>query len=563
MTAIASSRTTRADTHALDREVILSGLRSIAHEMAVTVANCAISQVVRDSLDFSTAVFDARGRTVAQGLSIPLHLGAMPTALEHVRASVRDPVRAGDVFLLNDPDQGGMHLPDIFVFRPVFADAATDEPALWIGCVAHHADIGGRFPGGNAVDGTHIYEEGLQLPPMRVVRDGVFDDNVRRIIERNVRIPAVVWTDLSAQLAALADAEERCRELLARHGPATVEAAIGAAVDRTHTYARQVIADLPDGTWSFTDHIEGDMEGIGRDLAIVCRLTIDGDRATFDFDGSARQVSVAINATESFTRAAVLTAFLATFESPELELNHGLYEALDIVVPPGTILAGRRPAPRAARGITGFRTIDTVLGVLAQVVPERVMAAGDGGATMLSVGMDEPDGSSRVLVDFLCGAWGGRPAADGLDGASALGANLANVPIEELEANFPVRFRRYGFMAGTGGDGRHRGGLASVREFEFLGSRAVLSIRSDRRRHPPYGLLGGQPGAPSGNWLNPDTEPRSLPTKGTWRIVAGDVVRHVTAGGGGYGPAAERAPEARALDLVQGKIVSPDRHDRG
>lgn len=558
MTATRPARgASRRGSRALEHEVVLRGLRSIAHEMAVTVANCAISQVVRDSLDFSTAVFDAEGRTVAQGLSIPLHLGAMPTALAHVRAGLREPASPGDVFLLNDPDQGGMHLPDVFVFRPVFADDDADAPALWVGCVAHHADIGGRFPGGNAVDGTHIFEEGLQLPPMRVVRAGVFDDNVRRILERNVRIPAVVWTDLSAQLAALADAEERCATLLGRHGVDEVQAAIAAAVDRTRAFARRVIEDLPNGTWSFTDHIEGDMEGMGGDLAIVCRLTIAGDRATFDFAGSADQVPLAVNATESFTRAAVLTAFLATFDAPELELNQGLYEALDIRVPAGSVLAARRPAPRAARGITGFRTIDVVLGVLAQVVPDQAMAAGDGGATMVSVGIDDGAGASRILVDFLCGAWGGRPTADGLDGASALGANLANVPIEELEANFPVRFRRYGFVPDTGGDGRHRGGLASVREFEFLGETGVLSIRSDRRRHPPYGLFGGAPGAPSGNWLNPDTAPRLLPTKGTWTIVTGDVVRHVTAGGGGYGAPADRDPGARRIDVELGKTSAP------
>jgi N-methylhydantoinase B len=538
---------------ALDREVILHGLRSIAHEMAVTVANCAISQVVRDSLDFSTAVFDAEGRTVAQGLSIPLHLGAMPEALQAVRSSLRSPVSPGDVFLLNDPDQGGMHLPDVFVFRPVFVPR-DDTPLLWLGCVAHHADIGGRFPGGNAVDGTHIFEEGLQLPPMRVVRRGVFDENVRLIIERNVRLPAVVWTDLSAQLAALTQAEARCLDLVQRHGAGRIEGAVAWAVDRTGAYVRSLVASLPDGTWTSTDHIDGDMAALGADLSIVCRLTIDGEVARFDFAGSSTQVGVAINATESFTRAAVFTAFLGVFDAPEMELNQGLYDALDISIPAGTILAGRRPAPRAARGITGFRTVDTVMAVLAQVVPERVMAAGDGGATMISVGMDEPDGSSKVLVDFLCGAWGGRANADGLDGASALGANLANVPIEEIEANFPVRYRRYGFVPDTGGDGRHRGGLASVREFEFLGEEGVLSIRSDRRRHPPYGLMGGAPGAPSTNLLNPDTEPLELATKGTWTLKQGDVLRHVTAGGGGFGLPSERDPTLRAQDLREGKV---------
>ena len=177
---------------------------------------------------------------------------------------------------------------------------------------------------------------------------------------------------------------------------------------------------------------------------------------------------------------------------------------------------------------------------------------------MLSVGVDTPDGSSDVLVDFLCGAWGGRPGADGLDGASALGANLANVPVEELEASFPVRFVRYALVPNSGGDGQHRGGLASVREFEFLADRGVLSIRSDRRRHPPYGLAGGAPGAPSENWLNPEADATLLPTKGTWQLTSGDVVRHVTAGGGGYGLPADRAPDARRRDLTEGKVVPVD-----
>lgn len=545
----------RAAGNALEREVVLNGLRSIAHEMAVTVANCAISQVVRDSLDFSTAVFDGEGRTVAQGLSIPLHLGAMPAALEHVRSQFDRP-ESGSVFMLNDPDQGGMHLPDIFVFRPVF-DEEGSSPVLWLGCVAHHSDIGGRFPGGNAVDGTHIYEEGLQLPPMQVVSRGTFDRNVRKIIERNVRLPATVWTDLSAQMAALTQAEDRCRTLLRRHGVGAVQAAVDAAVARTRTYVERLVAELPDGSWTFEDHIDGDLTGLDGDLRIRCRLSIEGSRAVFDFTGSSSQVPVAINSTESFTRAAVLTAFLAVFDAPELDLNQGLYDAIEVSIPGGTILAGRRPAPRAARGITGFRAIDAVIGVLADVVPEKVMAAGDGGATMMSLGIEDEDGSSRVMVDFLCGAWGGRRTADGLDGASALGANLANVPIEEIEALFPVRFRRYGFVPGTGGDGRHRGGLASIREFEFLGERAVLSIRSDRRFHPPYGLRGGRAGAPSTNVLNPDTEAVMLPTKGTWTINCGDVVRHITAGGGGYGPPEERAIEHRIRDRQEGKIDDP------
>lgn len=555
----------QAVDNALVMETVLSGLRSIAHEMAVTLANCAISQVVRDNLDFSTAVFDAQGTTIAQGLSIPLHLGAMPAALAEVRARFRDDVRPGDVYLLNDPDQGGMHLPDIFVFRPVFVGASDGAPAaddgrggpeLWLGCVAHHADVGGRFPGGNAVDGTHIFEEGLQLPPMRVVREGVFDDNVRAMIARNVRIPAVVWTDLSAQLAALADAEMRSLALIDRFGLPRVQAAILRDIERTERYVRELIGALPDGSWQFTDYIDGDFSGLDGDLRIVCTLSIDGERAVFDFTGSSPQVPVAINATESFTRAATLTAFLAAFSATELRFNDGLYRALDVVVPEASLLAGRRPSPRAARGITGFRTIDTVLGVLAQVVPDRVMAAGDGGATMISIGTVEADGVSRVMVDFLCGAWGARPDADGLDGTSALGANLANVPIEELEANFPVRFVRYGLVPGSGGAGRFRGGLASIREFVFLGDEGVLSIRSDRRRHRPYGLAGGGAGAASENWMNPDAETaRMLATKGTWRVTRGDVVRHVTAGGGGWGLAEEREPAARVTDVRLGKVV--------
>lgn len=543
---------TRAVDDPIIFEVVKNAFIALADELAITVVRTAHSQVVRDSMDFSTAICDARGRVVAQGLGIPLHLGAIPDAMAALLAKYGGDVNPGDVFILNDPDEGGMHLPDVFVIKPAFSD---DELIGYAACVAHYADIGGRVPGGNAVDSTEIYQEGLQIPLLKLYDRGRPDETLIALLMRNVRIPEVVRGDLDAQLAACHTGEAGLRELVRRYSATDVQTLAERILDYTEGMVRDEIAELPDGDYSFEDHIDDDGFGSGP-IRLHVKLTIEGDSLTADFNGTAGQARSALNGTASFAKSAVYTALKCVL-SEEIPSNAGFYRPISVVTPPGSILNPRRPAARAARGLTGFRAVDAVLGALGQAVPRQVPAAGEGGATMIAIGGTGSGHRPFVFVDFMCAGWGGRPDSDGIDGVSALAANLANVPVEEIELYHPVRVCRYGFVPDTGGAGRWRGCLAVVRELELRERAGLLQVRSDRRRFRPYGLAGGREGTPSSNILNPGPDERLLPTNTTTEIVAGDVFRHVTAGGGGYGDPAERDLERVLADVLDEKI-SPE-----
>ena len=548
----ATATTERVTVDPITREVISNGLTSLANEMAVVVVRTAHSQVVRDSLDFSTAVFDPAGRVVAQGLAIPLHLGAMPDALSKIMDRHAGSILDGDVFVLNDPDEGGMHLPDIFMFKAVFVDG---EILGWVGCIAHHADMGGRVAGSNAVDSREIYAEGLQIPILKLYEAGVENETLSSIIARNVRLPAIVMGDIRAQLSSINVGERGMRKLVAEYGRDVLTATFDDILDYTEGIVRAEIARLPDGTYSFDDYIDDDGFGSGP-IRISATVEIEGDRLHVDFEGTGGQVLSALNATTSFTRASVFAAFLCVTTETEILNNDGLYRAITVTVPEGSILNPRRPAPRAARGLTGFRVIDAVIGALHKAVPDRCFAAGEGGPTMISIGTVDPDGVSHVFVDFVCGGWGGRQTQDGVDAISPIGANLANVPVEQIERDYEIIVDEYSFLPDTGGPGANRGCLSIVRQLRFLGDWGVLSIRSDRRDHPPYGLDGGLPGHPSLNILNPGRPDETLlPTKFTRDIEHGDVLRHVTAGGGGVGIPADRSAGLIAHDLKEGKIT--------
>ena len=536
----------------ITREVISNGLTSLANEMAVVVVRTAHSQVVRDSLDFSTAVFDPQGRVVAQGLAIPLHLGAMPDALSQIMERHAGSIADGDVFVLNDPDEGGMHLPDIFMFKAVFVEG---EILGWVGCIAHHADMGGRVAGSNAVDSREIYAEGLQIPILKLYEAGVENETLSSIIAKNVRLPAIVMGDIRAQLSSINVGERGLRKLVAEHGRDVLLATFDDILDYTEGIVREEIARIPDGTYSFDDYIDDDGFGSGP-IRISARVDIEGDRLHVDFDGTGGQVLSALNATTSFTRASVYAAFLCVTPKTEILNNDGLYRAITVTVPEGSILNPRRPAPRAARGLTGFRVIDAVIGALHKAVPERCFAAGEGGPTMISIGTVDPDGVSHVFVDFVCGGWGGRRTQDGVDAISPIGANLANVPVEQIERDYEIMVDEYSLLPDTGGPGANRGCLSIARQLRFLGDWGILSIRSDRRDHPPYGLDHGLPGHPSLNILNPGRPDETLlPTKFTRDIKHGDVLRHVTAGGGGVGVPMDRSASLIAHDLEEGKIT--------
>lgn len=534
-------------------EVFRNAVSSLADEMAITILRTAHSQIVASSMDFSAALCDPEGRVVAQANTCPVHLGSIPDAMEAVLDNFADSIRPGDVFILNDPDQGGMHLPDIFAVAPAF----TDEQTL-IGfavTVVNHTDVGGWAAGSMAVQSTSIFAEGVQIPPSRLVDSGTLNETFLALILRNVREPALLRGDLSAQLAACHAGGEGLRELARRHGRGGLADLTDELLDYSETLLRAKLAEAPDGIYAFEDFIDDD--GLGSPpIPFRVQVTISGGALHLDFTGSSPQVASALNATTSFTRSASYAAVQGALGS-DIPANSGFYRPFSFVIPEASILNARRPSARGARGLVAYRIIDTVLGALAPVFPHSVPAAGDGGPDSVAIGITAPDGSSAVLWDILCGAWGARPDRDGVDGISPLGANLANTPVEELERSGHVRIDGYGFLPDTGGPGRWRGGLATFRDMTVLHAEAAVQIRSDRRLHLPYGLHGGAQGTPSLNVLNRGTsQEKILPAKVVTTLTRGDRHRHVTAGGGGHGDPFARDPDRVLQDVLDEKVTA-------
>lgn len=532
-------------------EVFKNAVSGLADEMAITILRTAHSQIVAESMDYSAALCDAGGEVVAQANTIPVHLGSIPEAMSAILRAFGDEIADGDVYVLNDPDDGGMHLPDVFAVMPVFLERDLIGFAV---TVANHADIGGWAPGSMSVQSTTIFAEGLQLPPTRLVSGGWLDEGIMRIILRNVREPELFRGDLESQLAACTTGALGIRALAAQHGVAGYRDLCHDLLDYSETRLRESLAHATAGSYEFEDHLDDD--GLTDEpVTFRVRATLSADGLLFDFTGTSAQVGSALNATESFTKSACYAAVQAALGG-EVPPNSGMYRALSFVIPEASILKGRRPAARGARGLTGHRLIDVALGVLAKVFPGRIPAGGDGGPNSLAIGIVDETGASRVVWDVMCGAWGARSDKDGIDGASSLGANLANTPIEELERSGLVRVEGYGLLPDTGGPGRFRGGLSVFRDVRLLDEKALLQVRSDRRRFLPYGLAGAKSGSPSLNVLTlPDGEERLLPTKPNLMIERGASHRHVTAGGGGYGDPLTRDPQLVLRDVIAEKVT--------
>jgi N-methylhydantoinase B len=532
-------------------ELFKNAIFSIADEMALTIVRTTYSGVLKDNMDFSTAFADADGKLVAQGLTLPGHLGSIPTALAATMRHYGDDMQPGDIFILNDPFDGGMHLPDIFVFQPLFADG---QRVAFAATVCHHTDVGGRVAGSNASDSTEIYQEGLRIPPLKLYEAGKRNETLMALIEKNVRVPVKVFGDLRAQLAACHIAERQFAELIQRHGIDTVTRYMQDIIDYAERLTRAALRTLPDGVFSFEDWIDDDGIDFGEPIRLFVTLTKHGDTLHADWTGSSPQVKGAINNTLSFTKAATYCAVRSVLPS-NIPNNEGVFRAIEVTAPPGTIAHAVLPAACAARGLTGFRMVDCCFGALAKMVPDQVFAASDGGNTGISIGGYDVNRNPFIYVDFTCGTWGGRPFADGLDGNANLFANMASTSVEVTEAEHPLQLLAYEFIPDKAGAGKYRGGTPYRRDYRFLEAEGILQVRSDRRTFRPYGLYGGYPGKPSWNYLNPDGENRLLESKVTMTIKRGDVFRHEVAGAGGWGDPLERDPAAVVKD-VRNELIS-------
>ncbi len=532
-------------------ELFKNALLAIADEMALTILRTAYSGVLKDNMDYSTALADGEGRTIAQGLTLPGHLCSFPDALEATLRRYGDRMQPGDVYCLNDPFEGGMHLPDVFVLKPIFWEG---ERIAFAATICHQTDVGGRVAGSNAADSTEIYQEGLRIPPVKLYDRGEPNETLFRLIEKNVRLPVRVLGDLRAQLSACHIAEQAFLRLVERHGAKPVKAYMEEILDYTERLTRAAVRALPDGEWSFEDWIDDDGIEVGKPIRLKVTFRKHGDTLVADWTGTSPQVKGAINNTASYTKAATYTC-LKSVISHDVPSNSGFYRAIEVIVPAGTIANAVLPAASAARGLTGFRMIDCGFGALAQMLPDRVLAAGEGGNTGVSIGGYYPDRRPFIFVEFVCSAWGARPWADGLDGNANLMANMCLPSAEVTETEQPVEIVCCEFIQDSGGAGKHRGGMSVRRAYRLREAEAVLQVRSDRRAFCPYGLYGGQPGRPSLNLMNPGTADRLLPAKLTMTRRRGEVFCHEQPGTGGWGDPLERDP-ARVLRDVRNEFVS-------
>jgi len=539
-------------------EVFRNAFETIADQMALILMRTAYSPIVRDAMDFSTALCDAQGRNLAQGLTTPMHLGSFFDAMQHLIGQYAGRIDSGDVFIGNDPYlASGQHLPDIYVVQPLFHAGCL---CGWAATIAHHVDVGGLVPGSNSLAAVEIHQEGLRLPFLKLRSRDVEDRGLMELIAANVRVPDQVLGDIRAQVSACHAGKTEFAALLERHGMDTVLGYGDALQAYAERRARAAIASIPDGTYRFEDHIDG----LGENpVPVIFRVTVTvrGDEIDVDWSGTSPQVRGGINAPLSFCKSNVYAA-LRSIMPTDVPNCHGYTLPIHVSAPEASVLNARYPAPCGARGITGYRIVDCLFGALAQAVPDRVAADGAGGSTLPSFS-GWVGARNFVFSECVMGTWGATSTHDGQEGVPHMASNQANVPVEMIEADYPIRIERYGYVADTGGAGRFRGGLAVEREYRILSSDVYFGVRSDKALHAPHGLQGGAPGALASNLLRRDDTEQQLPPMPVepFTLQAGDVFQHRMAGGGGYGNALEREPERVRADAIDGKVSIHHAHD--
>ena len=544
-------------TDPITLEIFKNLFISVAEEMGVTLGRTAYSPNIKERRDFSCACFLADGQMIAQAAHIPVHLGAMPAS---VRAALSTFAvwAVGDLVVLNDPYLGGTHLPDITMVSPVFVGEA-EAPSFFVASRAHHADVGGMSPGSMPL-ASEIYQEGLIIPPVKLVEAGRTNQAVLDIILRNVRTPDERRGDLAAQMAAHRVGEQRLREIVARYSLEETLHYARSLLAYAERLTRAAIARIPAGVYTFIDEMDDDgmhnaqcsmlnsallrfgdyrnqypIPNEQRRPQIRVSVTVQGDSMTVDFTGSSPAVVGPLNAVRAITESA--TWYVARcVAGSDVPVNSGAFAPVRVVVPKGSFLDADPPHAVAAGNVeTSQRLVDAVLGALAKALPNLIPAASQGTMNNLTIGgFDAERGAPFVYYETIGGGAGAGPAGDGLAGVHVHMTNTLNTPVEALEYTYPFRVRRYALRQGSGGAGRHRGGDGLVREIEFL-CPAAVTILSERRRTAPYGLGGGEPGARGCNVLIRDGEEQELPGKVEAQVKAGDMLSLRTPGGGGWG----------------------------
>jgi N-methylhydantoinase B len=513
-------------------EIMKHRLVSVAEEMGARLQRAAFSPNIKERCDFSCAVFNASGSLVAQAAHIPVHLGAMPLSVQACLKSLT--FAPGDVAMVNDPYRGGTHLPDITVIAPIFVEEKSDPTLLgFVANRAHHSDIGGMSAGSMPLS-QEIYQEGLIIPPVKLMVGGEKNEDVWRLLMANVRTPKERAGDLQAQLAANRIGIERMLGFAQRFGVHMLLGDMDALLRYSERMTRQLIGQLPNGCYRFEDALDND--GFSEEPAVIrVAITIDGEQVTVDFSGTDAQRPGSINAVYPVTLSAVAYVFRCVL-GLDIPANSGCLRPIHIIAPEGTLVNARRPAAVAAGNVeTSQRIVDVLLGALAQACPDRIPAASQGTMNNLTIGgWDERHGRPFAYYETIGGGIGAGPCSDGASGRHSHMTNTLNTPIEALEYAYPFRIAQYALRKESGGIGRHRGGDGLVRTYEFL-QPAEITLLSDRRVTRPYGFEGGDSGQPGRNRIKENGVEKDVLGKSSFLVNPGDELTIETPGGGGYG----------------------------
>ena len=542
-------------TDAVALEVFSNALLSIAEEMGALLIRTAYSTNIKERHDASTALFDAEGRLIAQAEHIPMHLGALLSAISHLlKRYPKKTLRPGDAFLANDPyNGGGTHLADVTVASPVFVGS---ELIGFVANMGHWPDVGGIKPGAAMTEGcTEIYQEGLRIPPMKIMSEGKLQENLFSFILLNMRFAEDRPADLRAQVATNQVGIRRVQELARKYGVKRFRGLIDGTLDYNERWIRSRIKELPEGSWSFEDQLDDDAHVPGP-VPLKVMLTIKHKpqaHMVFDFAGSSAQRTGGVNCVYEALFATVAFALKATLD-PELWSNAAFERVIKIQAPEGSIVNPRPPAPTGGRGTTCQRLADLLLGALSKVSEDRVTACGHGTTTVNLHGHDPIRGRRYICIDGLGGGMGGRAGHDGMDAVQINTNNIPNLPTEVLESEYPIRIDRYELVPDSGGAGEFRGGTATRKDFRMLADTGFIA-HADRHLFHPWALGGGKPGSLGLHQKNPDGEMQKLQSKGgPLEFNAGEVLRCQTAGAGGFGDPAKRTAERLAVDLADGKV---------
>lgn len=522
---------------------------AIAEEMGAVLRKSSYSPNIKERRDYSCAVFDAGGAMVAQAAHIPVHLGSMPLSVAAAVETFHD-LAPGDSVLVNNPFRGGTHLPDITLVTPVYVDlngrpgqtgnSGAGELVGFVASRAHHADVGGMTPGSMPV-AREIYQEGLIIPPVRLIRRGELEQDILQIILANVRTPDERLGDLLAQIAANRRGVERLADLVEHYGKQEVASYMRALQAYTERMVRSLLRGLPDGRFTCEDWLDDD--GISdQPVAIRVCIEIQGDGAVVDFSGSAVQCAGSVNAVFAITLSAVFYVFrcLLALDVPN---NAGCLAPIRVIAPVGSVVNALPPAPVAGGNVeTSQRIVDVLFGALAKAYPAGVPAASQGSMNNLTIGgFDKHRRRSFTYYETIGGGMGGRPTSPGPSAVHSHMTNTLNTPVEALEYAYPLRVVGYAVRRGSGGEGQYPGGDGIRREIQLLED-AQVTILSERRRFPPYGLAGGKPGKMGKNILIRQGKETDLPGKGSFELKKGDILSICTPGGGGFGSEAGERP---------------------